>query len=591
MTDKTKIKYFLYARKSSEAEDKQVASIDAQIDVLKKFAQDQKLELVEILSEAKSAKAPGRPVFNNMVGRIEKGEADGILCWKLDRLARNPVDGGLISWRLQTGIIKHIQTPGRGYLPTDNVLMMSVEFGMANQFIRDLSDNAKRGMLKKAKDGWLPTNAPVGYLNTPDRQKGTKIIIRDPDRFPLIKKMWDMMVSWQYTVPEILKIVNSEWGFRHRETRSRKTRPMSRTGLYKIFSNPFYTGRYEFPLGSGDWHEGKHEKMISWEDFQRVQIRLGRKGNRSPHTRTFAFTGLIRCGECSGAITAEEKHQLICPSCKLKFAYQHKDACPGCNIAIEEMKKPTVLKYTYYHCTKRKLPKCSQGWLKVEELEKQIDSYLGTIQINQKYLDWALKHLRKSHEEEMGTRVVTLKSQQQAYSETSKKLDRLLELRLNGEIDEREYLAKKEALTREKSRYNELLRDSDANQDSWLTLAEKAFNFAHRARSWFEEARQSNDLVKQREVLGTLGLNLSLKGGILAIQPPEPFVILQNGIKQVPEAAYAFEPKKRAINKRENLALGEVSPIWGASPVSNQSDETFQRDFEGRNRHLIHPSQ
>ena len=133
--NKEKIKYLLYARKSSESEDRQVASIKSQIDVLTEMAKKEGLKIIDIISEAKSAKAPGRSEFNEMLARIHKGEAQGIICWKLDRLARNPVDGGSINWMLQEGVIKHIKTHERSYYPTDNVLMMSVEFGMANQFI------------------------------------------------------------------------------------------------------------------------------------------------------------------------------------------------------------------------------------------------------------------------------------------------------------------------------------------------------------------------------------------------------------------------------------------------------------------------
>src|SRR5436309_4765167 len=85
--------YFLYSRKSTESEDRQVLSIDSQIDEMNAIGARESLPIVEVLSEARSAKEPGRPVFNAMMTRLEAGEAEGILCWKLDRLARNPVDG------------------------------------------------------------------------------------------------------------------------------------------------------------------------------------------------------------------------------------------------------------------------------------------------------------------------------------------------------------------------------------------------------------------------------------------------------------------------------------------------------------------
>src|SRR3989344_4585425 len=153
--------YFLYARKSTDVEDKQVRSIDDQILVLRGLAKQEGLNIIEEFKESKSAKMPGRIIFNEMIRRIQLGEAQGVICWKIDRLARNPVDGGQISWLLQQGVIRHIQTHDRSFLPTDNVLMMSVELGMANQYIRDLSANTKRGLWEKARRGHFPYGGEV----------------------------------------------------------------------------------------------------------------------------------------------------------------------------------------------------------------------------------------------------------------------------------------------------------------------------------------------------------------------------------------------------------------------------------------------
>ena len=195
-------KYILYARKSSESEDRQMASIDSQIEELSKIAKDNGLHIVETLHESKSAKEPGRIVFNEMIDKIKRGEADGIICWKLNRLARNPVDGGTVSWILQNGIVKHIFTFGRNYYPTDNVLMMAVELGMANQFIRDLSTDTKRGLRNKAERGWYPNCSPLGYRHNPVKLKGEKEIIKDLEKFYVIQKMLKMTASGKHTPPE-----------------------------------------------------------------------------------------------------------------------------------------------------------------------------------------------------------------------------------------------------------------------------------------------------------------------------------------------------------------------------------------------------
>ncbi len=167
MTKNEKTKYFIYCRKSSEDSGRQILSIDSQLGVMKEIALKENLEIVHIFTESKSAKAPGREQFNEMTERIENGEASGILCWKLDRLARNPVDEGKIKWLLQKGVISIIKTPERAYNPSDNVLIASVEFGMANQYLRDLSTNVKRGLKTKLGSGLV---SELRALGIPEHQ-------------------------------------------------------------------------------------------------------------------------------------------------------------------------------------------------------------------------------------------------------------------------------------------------------------------------------------------------------------------------------------------------------------------------------------
>src|SRR3989344_6884040 len=184
-------KYFLYARKSTDVEDKQILSIDAQLVELRLLARQNNLEIATEFVEKKSAKIPGRAIFNDMMSRIERGEAQGIICWKIDRLARNPVDGGQVQWLLQQGGIKHIQTHDRSHFPNDNVLMMSVELGMENEYIRQLSANTARGLRQKARQGDFPGRAPFGYINNSNIKK----IAVHRKNAKLVKKMFELYAT------------------------------------------------------------------------------------------------------------------------------------------------------------------------------------------------------------------------------------------------------------------------------------------------------------------------------------------------------------------------------------------------------------
>lgn len=265
------LRYLIYCRKSSESEDRQILSLESQQIELTRLAERLNLSVVGVFTESQSAKSPGRPHLNEMLGRINQKKADGIICWKLDRLARNPIDGGRITWMLQKGIIKHIQAFDRGYFPEDNVLLMNVEFGMANQFVLDLSKNVKRGLKTKVEKGWLPTLAPVGYLNDRTKEKGNKEIIKDPDRFHLIKRMWSLMLTGNYTPPKIARIASKKWGYKNPNGK-----PIGNSSIYRLFINPFYSGWFEYPNGSGNWYKGNHEPMITRDEFDKVQVLLGR---------------------------------------------------------------------------------------------------------------------------------------------------------------------------------------------------------------------------------------------------------------------------------------------------------------------------
>jgi hypothetical protein len=147
---------------------------------------------------------------------------------------------------------------------------MYIEFGMAQKYVDDLSKNVKRGLKTKTENGWCSGKAPMGYLNHTNKITGENTLINDPERFPLIRRMWDLMLTGLYTPPKILEIANQEWGLHTRTTRRGGNKPLARSAIYKIFTKSFYYGWFEYPTGSGQWHQGKHEAMIPGELTSRV---------------------------------------------------------------------------------------------------------------------------------------------------------------------------------------------------------------------------------------------------------------------------------------------------------------------------------
>ena len=212
------------------------------------------------------------PAFRVM-RRLLRWCASGILCWKLDRLARNFIDGGQVIEMIQSGVVRHIRSFERSYYPEDNVLLMAVELGMANQFSRDLAVNVKRGLRAKAQMGWYPVQPPLGYMNSKTNETGSNTILVNLERFPLVRKLWDMMLTGGYTPPALWRIANDEM-----HLRTRRGLKIARSNMYVLFTNPFYYGSYEWPRGSGNWYQGKHDAMITLEEYEKVQILLGERG-------------------------------------------------------------------------------------------------------------------------------------------------------------------------------------------------------------------------------------------------------------------------------------------------------------------------
>ncbi len=286
MSNHSKVKYAIYCRKSSESEDKQVMSLDAQETELWNQAKQKGYEVVNVYHESMSAKAPGRPVFAEMLKTIESGEADGILCWKLDRLSRNPIDGGAISWMLQQNQLKVIKTHDREYLPSDNVLLMSVEFGMSNQYVRDLSENVKRGNREKLRRGEWPNHAPYGYRN----DKSTRLLVVHKEEARRVKQMFEMYASRHYGLRSIAK----EIGIRT-------------SSVDRILKRTFYYGLME---RGGEFFPGKHEAIISKQLFE--EVRTVREESSRPRSKSlfFPYRGLMKCAECGCQLTSTRKKEI-----------------------------------------------------------------------------------------------------------------------------------------------------------------------------------------------------------------------------------------------------------------------------------------
>lgn len=561
------LKFLIYARKSSEDSQRQIASIQDQINALKLSVERESLTMAAApFKEERSAKDPGRPVFNDVLDRIQAGEANALLCWDIDRLSRNPIDNGRLQWMLQKSVIKVIKTPGRSYYPEDAGLLMSIEGGRATDYVMRLSKNVKRGLNSKAMRGWRPSGGPIGYINV-GTEKGSKTIDIDPERFELVRKMWDLFLTGSYSVSKIHDLAIKEWHLTTLPHRKIGGKPPSMSHIYNIFNDSFYYGCYPWTdpeTGERRMIKGNHRPMITELEYRRAQVLLGKRGKPQPHTREFAFTGLMRCGECDSGITAEEKNQIICTKCKHKFAYENKTACPKCTIDISEMVNPTILNYVYYRCTKKKNRHCTQKTIRLEVLEKQFNAKLADLTIDEDYLKLALDYLNDKQRDSGGEEKAMQTSLQSAYNSCEARLANLsreFTSPLNSTYElytPEEFKKQKAELIAERDRLAKEMGGTSAKFDRDLETAERVFNFCAFAQRNFN----TPDLQKKRTIFGTIGSNLTLKDRKLTIDRLHPYMLIENELKSQRALYEGLEPEKEGYAQRKEAAFAASIPDW-----------------------------
>jgi len=512
------MKYFLYCRKSSEAEDRQVLSIESQKSEMQRLSAGwPDVDIVQTFEESMSARKPGRPVFEAMLQRIEKGEADGVVAWHPDRLARNSVDGGRIIFLLDNGKLKDLKFATLTFENNpQGKFMLSIIFGYSKYYVDSLSENIRRGIRTKLEKGWLPNMAPTGYLN--DREGRT--IVRDPERFPLMRRMWDLMLTGTYSPRQILEIATDQWGFRTKRRKRTGGKALTLGALYKMFGQPFYAGVIERHSMT---YPGKHEPMVTLEEFERVQALLGRPNRPRPKERAFAFTGLIRCGSCGCAVTAEEKV------------------------------KPSGLHFVYYHCTRKRRPGCKEPAISLPKLEEEIVKFISELSIPEEIHHWVLARLDEAAGEETSLDAMGERSAEAAMAAVLRQLDNLTLMRVRELISEEEFMRQREVLNREKLR---LTQQAEAVPQGWLEPARMLVSFNLRAISWF----QARNLEIQRLILAVAGSNSTLKGREVNIDAAKPFQRQPGGV-DFPKMWSTVEDVRTGIINRDPQILELVAKL------------------------------
>ncbi|MDP2709385.1 MAG: recombinase family protein [bacterium] len=347
-----KVRYCLYARKSTESEERQILSIDSQIKEMLQLAERECLEVVCMKRESHSAKETGqRPVFNEIIEEIRAKKYNAILTWAPDRISRNAGDLGKIVDLMDAGLLQEIRTFGQKFSNNPNEKFLLMILGSQAKLENDNRGvNVKRGLRTRVEMGLWPGVAPLGYLNQKHMDKKCQVIV-DPQRAPVIKKIFEKVAYEKLSGRKIYNWLRFEANFY-----TRGNKPLTLAGVYRILESHFYYGTFESPKGSGNWYQGKHEPLITQELFEKAQAQL-KRDNIQRENREFAFTKLFTCGYCGSGISAEEKWK--------------------------QLKDGTHAKYVYYSCSRARDRNCKNHYIREEDLITELLKILDKVNINE----------------------------------------------------------------------------------------------------------------------------------------------------------------------------------------------------------------
>ena len=480
-------KYIVYCRKSTDDADRQILSIEAQITELKEYAKKENLEIFLLLTESKTAKKPGREIFEKMLKIIESGEADGIISWNPDRLARNSIDGGKIIYLLDTGKLQSLKFPTHWFENTpQGRFMLSIAFGQAKYYVDNLSENVKRGLRQKLRNGVFPGKAPYGYYN--DQKK--RLIEADPKKSKAVRKAFQLFSTGKYTFTDINQFLYKNGVTHHSENKILKLQQVTH-----LLRSPFYYGVFKY---NGELYQGTHKPIISKTLFDKCQEIIKNKSKIYKNIKKeFRFLGLAKCKECGSAITAE-KHYKFYPKTRGK------------------------VRYDYYRCGKHH-GSCSQKYVSAFDFESQLRNLIWNVSLHPENAKYLLNRLNADEIKEKQYSEEKLTSLKSRALNTNERLEKLLTGYLDQVINKEEYQVAKNKLMEEKSEIEEEISKIKIGEFRWVELVRE---FIFSALEAHKTAREKNNWQDLYNLAKKVGSNYFLNDRCLEFVPSGGFQAL-----------------------------------------------------------------
>ena len=489
----------MYLRKSTDRDDMQVASLSKQAAEVARVIQYWRLTPIELAPESRSARYVGRPVFEEMIRRIERGEAQIIVVWEVSRLSRNPQDGGRIIHLLDSGRLKAIVTPSRVYRnTTDDKFTLGLELVFSKRDNDGMSDRIKGGFQEKRRNGQYPGQAFCGYVNV-GTKKGAKNLALDDERAPLVNELFALAETGTYTEKDLHRWV------REVNLTSRNGTPLAMQTIVDMLQRRAYTGYFSY--GGDRLYKGTYPAIVTPERFERVQVAMGwAKPVQEPRPtdtsgRPYLVKGMMRCGTCGCNITAYTKLKKVATTGEFR-------------------------EYVYVKCThKSHALQCRESQMPEAELVRQIQQRLSAMEIREEDAHGCLAPLQALYRTYISNGDMHLDQWRTAAGAARRALDMLDEKLEAGVISDARY-KERAALHEEVIRKAEAAASAGNHHDKaareWFELAEKLLRSAIDIGDTFAMA----DLDERRRLMRYVGSNWTLAKKNVCMKPKRPVSLI-----------------------------------------------------------------
>ena len=539
-------------RKSSDYEDRQVQSIETQIRELTDLGNRLGFHIAEqhMYAETKSAFTPGRERFNQAVFDVEQGRINALAAVHANRLARNPVDAGIIINLMDRKKLIAIITPTKVYRnnPTDK-MMLAIEFIFSKKDSDDKSEFVKNGLKTKALKGLPSGVASIGFLNDFSNEKGNRKWKIDPDRYTIVQALLRRFLERNISASRLYKVAVSEYRLTTPAHKRIGGALISRSRMFTILKDPIYAGFFVQNNVRYDLDPALPRMITEDEHYDILRI-LG--GRHMPKTKKYlgTYTGFMVSTD-GGFIGQDPKLQVIC-DCGKKFAYLHRDRCPACNVRIEAMQHPKYLAYTFYYNVSRKKSGKQTKHLNERKIDAFISDYAMTnFTISKELAEWSRKYLHLLKDKEIRERHLITSRHANIKTEIENKKSRYREMLANGYITPEEYRTDVERL--------EASVPSSADEalaERWLERASEIVDLTQE----FVSIMQTGTIEAKRRILSKLGSNIVWDEQKLSVVNKKSVQALIDGLNRAKRKTPQFEPENNKADKDETEVFASVRP-------------------------------